>query len=84
MLFFLIQHCKVKGARRVLCNTFLVRTLSLFLALSIEKWFLLLCFLELGTHAYEFLESTESGFSALINARLPLGCWSHVKGMSFI
>ena len=44
MLFFLIQHCKVKGARRVLCNTFLVRTLSLFLALSIEEWFLAFCY----------------------------------------
>ena len=32
----------------------------------------------------DFWPSTESGFSALINVRLALGCWSHVKGMSFI
>ena len=25
-----------------------------------------------------FLPSTDSGFSALINARLALGCWSHI------
>ena len=48
MLFYLIQHCKVKGA------------------------------------GDEVPASTESGFSALINVRLALGCWSHIKGMSFI
>ena len=30
------------------------------------------------------LLSTESGFSALFNVRLALGCWSYVKEMGFI
>ena len=30
------------------------------------------------------LLSTDSGFSAMINARLALGYWSHIEGMSLL
>ena len=40
-------------------------------------WLTVLCFSKLGTHGDGLLASTDSGFSALINARLSLGYWSH-------
>ena len=43
-----------------------------------------LCVVVVADEDLLLLLSTDSGFSALINARLALGCWSYVEGMSLI